>query len=88
VVRVLNEVVAAMTYAEWLSEVPQEITADPLWNMEVYRLALFLGDVAWQDATKLATQLPTRALSDQLLRAAGSISANIAEGYSRISGRD
>ena len=30
----------------------------------------------------------TRALADQLYRALGSISANLAEGYSRISGRD
>jgi four helix bundle protein len=56
--------------------------------MEVYRLALFFGDLAWYDAVKLAQGAPTRALSDQLLRAAGGVSANIAEGYSRNSGKD
>ena len=42
-----------MTYQEWLATVPKEITDDALWRMEVYRLALFAGDVAWHDATKL-----------------------------------
>jgi len=77
-----------MNYQMWLQDVPEEITNDPLWKMEVYRLALFLGDVAWHDVVKLAEKPPTRSLSDQLYRAAGSISANICEGYSRASGRD
>ena len=35
------------TFQEWLiTEVPSEITADPLWHMEVYRIALFIGDIA------------------------------------------
>ncbi len=77
-----------MNYTEWLTTVPQAITDDPLWKMEVYRLGLFLGDLAWFDAVKLAQGVPTRALSDQLLRAAGGISATVAEGYSRNSGKD
>jgi hypothetical protein len=36
-----------MNYEEWLSSVPAEITGDALWNMRVYRLALFIGDLAW-----------------------------------------
>lgn len=77
-----------MNYQEWLAEVPVEITGDPLWKMEVYRLGLFLGDLAWHDALKLSLKPPTRALSDQLYRAAGSVSANTCEGYSRASGKD
>ena len=77
-----------MNYQEWLAEVPVEITDDPLWKMEVYRLGLFLGDLAWHDALKLSLKPPTRALSDQLYRAAGSVSANTCEGYSRASGKD
>jgi len=34
------------THQEWLLTVPSEITADPLWHMEVYRIALFIGDIA------------------------------------------
>jgi hypothetical protein len=33
-----------MTYEDWLETVPTEFTDDPLWKMEVYRLALFLAD--------------------------------------------
>lgn len=77
-----------MNYQEWLGEVPTEITDDPLWKMEVYRLGLFLGDLAWHDALKLSLKPPTQFLSDQLYRAAGSVSANTCEGYSRASGKD
>lgn len=77
-----------MTYEEWLDTVPSELTQDPLWRMEVYRLAVFAGDLAWPDASRLAQDKRTISLSDQLLRAVGSISANIGEGYSRRSDRD
>ena len=77
-----------MTYNEWLASVPPELTDDPLWRMEVYRLAVFAGDLTWHDVSKLAKDKRTVGLSDQLYRAVGSISANIAEGYSRRSGKD
>lgn len=77
-----------MTFEEWLASVPEEITTDALWRMEVYRLALFAGDLAWHDATRLIEDRRTISLADQLYRAAGSVGANIAEGYSRSSGRD
>jgi four helix bundle protein len=68
--------------------VPSEITADSLWKMEAYRLALFLADPAWSDVTRLAGDRRTWDLAGQLYRAVGSIDANISEGYSRGSGRD
>jgi four helix bundle protein len=77
-----------MNYTEWLTTVPTEITGDPLWRMEVYRLALFVSDIAWPDACRLMRNHSTIGLSDQLYRATGSISANIAEGYRRQSGKD
>ena len=77
-----------MNYEEWLATVPDSITNDLLWKMKVYRLALFAADVGWHDVTKLVQDRRTLALSDQLCRALGSISANIAEGYSRGSGKD
>lgn len=77
-----------MTYKEWLVSVPAELTNDPLWRMEVYRLALFVSDLAWHDVSKLAQDKRTVGLADQLYRAVGSIPANIAEGYSRQSGKD
>lgn len=77
-----------MNYEEWLAGVPKSITNDPLWRNEVYRLALFLGDLAWHDVSKLVKDRRTRSLADQLYRASGSISANICEGYSRASRKD
>jgi four helix bundle protein len=55
--------------------------------MEVYRLALFAADLAWQDVSKLNKDRRTLGLADQLYRAVGSIGANIAEGYSHRSGK-
>jgi four helix bundle protein len=75
-------------FNEWLAAVPETITMDPLWKMKVYRLAVFLGDLAWHDVTKLVADHRAVSLADQLFRAAGSIGANIAEGYSRRSGKD
>jgi four helix bundle protein len=77
-----------MNYQEWAGSVPREITGDPLWRVEAYRLALFAAEVGWHDVTKLIGDQRTRSLSDQLYRALGSVSANIAEGYSRGTGRD
>jgi four helix bundle protein len=77
-----------MRYEEWLLSVPREITGDILWTVEAYRLGIFIADVAWNDVNKLATDKRTLALSDQLYRSVGSISANLAEGYSRGSNKD
>ena len=76
------------TCGQWLVSVPVEITADTLWRMEVYRLAVLAGDLTWWDMAKLARDKRMIGLADQLCRAAGSIAENIAEGYSRRSGKD
>jgi len=77
-----------VNYAEWEAMVPNEFKADSLWKMTAYRLGLFLGDVGWHDVTKLLQDRRTIALSDQLYHALGSVSANLAEGYSRGTGLD
>lgn len=77
-----------MKYAEWLAEVPVEITGDSLWRVEAYRMALFVADLSYRDARKVAGDRLLLGAADQMLRATGSISANIAEGYSRGTGRD
>jgi four helix bundle protein len=77
-----------MTYDDWLKSVPSDIKNDPLWRMEVYRISVFAVDLAWHDVSKLIRDKRTVGLADQLNRAVGSISANIAEGYSRQSGKD
>ena len=77
-----------MKYEAWEAVVPSAITEDALWRVRAYRLALFAADIGWQDVSKLAQDPRMRALADQLYRALGSVSANIAEGYSRGGGRD
>jgi four helix bundle protein len=77
-----------MRYEEWLQTVPGEIAGDSLWKMEAYRLALFAADLSWHDATRLAADRRTTGLADQIYRAVGSVSANLAEGYSRGTGKD
>lgn len=77
-----------MRYDEWQVSVPDEIKGDSLWKLEVYRLGLFVADIAWQDALELNKNHLTRGIADQLYRAVCSISANIAEGYSRSTGKD
>ena len=77
-----------VNYQDWLKTVPEDFTGDILWKMVVYRYALFLGDLAWRDVTKLMSDRRTLKLSDQLYGAVGSIGANISEGYSRSSGKD
>jgi four helix bundle protein len=77
-----------MKYDEWQAGVPDEIKGDPLWRLEVYRLGLFVAEIAWQDALVLNKTLLTRDMADHLYRAVCSISANIAEGYSRSTGKD
>src|SRR5206468_10436908 len=77
-----------MTFKEWMQSVPEVIKGDPVWKVEAYRLALFAGDLAWQDATKLVSDKRSIGFADQLNRSAGAISGDITEGYSRRSGKD
>ena len=77
-----------MNYAEWLSTVPSEVTNDPIWKLEVYRLALFADDVGWNDVLALSKNNLMWGVADQLHRSLGSISANLTEGYSRSKGLD
>ena len=77
-----------VTFEDWKTTVPPEITSDALWRMQLYQQALFLGEISWFDTTKLMQDQRTVRLSDQLYRATGKISTNIAEGYSKASGKD
>lgn len=75
-------------YTSWLGGVPHELTDDPIWRLPAYRLALFLTTQARADIARIAANTATRPFADQLVRAVGSISANIAEGYGRSFGRE
>lgn len=77
-----------MKYAEWLGSVPCEVSNDPIWKLEVYRLALFAGDIGWNDVLALSKTKLMYSIADQLHRSLGSISANLTEGYSRSKALD
>ncbi|MCI0447766.1 four helix bundle protein [bacterium] len=76
-----------MKYEEWETVVPKEISNDSLWKMKAYRLSLYAADLGWFDAKRISENHFFE-VSDQLLRSIGSISANLAEGYSRSTGKD
>lgn len=77
-----------MAFEEWETTVPECIRKDALWKMRVYRLALYASEVGWADITALARDRRTFSTSDQLFRALSSVSSNLAEGYSRGTGKD
>jgi len=79
---------AIVNFNEWMKSVPAQISGDSLWKMEAYRLALFSSDLGWHDVSKLLSDKRTLDVSSQLYRSLGSIGANLAEGYSRGTGRD
>jgi four helix bundle protein len=48
---------------------------------------LFLSDLAWHDARRLLKERLAISIADQLVRAASKISSDVAEGYSRATGK-
>jgi four helix bundle protein len=77
-----------MTYEEWASGLPAGLTADVIWRVQAYRLALFLTDCVERDTRDMATDGRFGATITQVVRAAGSVGATIAEGYPRQSAKD
>jgi four helix bundle protein len=71
------------SYEEWIAQVPEAITSEEMWQFFGYRKALFLFDLCWADCEKLMRHPLGRSVAQQLIRSAGSISANIEEGYGR-----
>jgi four helix bundle protein len=77
-----------MTYDEWEADAPEDVRADPTWKVEAYRLAVFVAAAAWDDAEALARDPRSLGVVGQLVRSAGSVAANIAEGYGRRSPKE
>ena len=61
---------------------------DPLYKMQAVQIAKELLPLSWDDADKMAHNELTKSMAGQLYSAMGSILANLAEGYSRSSGKD
>jgi len=77
-----------MTFETWQATVPDMIRKDTLWRVEAYRLSLFLADLSMIDFPKLLRKRQTLSHADQLARSSAAISSDIAEGYSRNTGKD
>lgn len=76
-----------MNLKEWERLVHPDIKNDVLWKVEGYKLALLLADLSWHDSQVIIKERYF-SLADQLYRSSGSISANISEGYLRISNKE
>ena len=72
-----------MKYEEWLARVPESLKKDPIWKFVAYPKALLLFDLVWEDSEKLLRDTRGREVARQLVRSAGSVSANIDEGFGR-----
>jgi four helix bundle protein len=75
-------------FDEWVVQVPASIKNDSLWEFITYRYALFLADLAWFDADKIIQDARGKGIAWQLVDSAGSVAANIEEGYGRGFGKD
>src|SRR5689334_5601699 len=72
----------------WERTRPAAITSDVLWKLDAYRVALYLIHLARQDCRRGRAARADPWLLSQLVRATGSISANLSEGYSRSTRAD
>ena len=77
-----------LTFDAWAASATRSLTSDAVWKLPAYQLACYALYLAWPDATALTRRVVTEPVASQLYRAIGSIGANLAEGYSRSSGRD
>jgi len=75
-------------YEEWENAVHSRIRAEAIWSFFGYRKALFLYDLTWQDCERLSKDVRGHAISRQLIRSVGSISANMEEGHGRGFGKE
>jgi four helix bundle protein len=77
-----------VSFEEWQEGLPRRLTSSPVWQFGVYPKVMFLYDLVWFDCERLLTDPRGKAIAEQLIRSAGSIAANIKEGYGRGFGRD
>jgi four helix bundle protein len=68
--------------------VPSQIRSERIWEFFGYRKALFLYDICWKDYETLLMNPLGKTVARQPIRSAGSISANLEEGYGRGYGKD
>jgi four helix bundle protein len=75
-------------YERWQARPPDDLFGDPIWRLPAYRLSRFLALVVRKDIKRLRLAHRRSYVPEQLKRAVDSVSTNITEGYSRLSGRE
>lgn len=71
-----------LSFPAFESAPPDSLEGDPIWNLRMFRMASYLGGRCASDVARLGPRISLRQ-ADQLVRAVGSVAANLAEGYSR-----
>lgn len=71
-----------LDFAAFEAMPPESITGDPLWRTRMFRMAAYLGARCSTDVAHLGARVSLQ-VTHQFVRTISSISANIAEGYSR-----
>ena len=77
-----------MPHVKKMPSRPPEPDRDLIKRMRVYEVATELIELAWEDAEIVLAHPITKDSASQLFTAIVSIAANLAEGYSRSSGKD
>ncbi len=84
-----NDTAAADTaIREWEARQPDSVTGDPIWRLHCFREALFLVELVRDDIRRFDRAGADEEAQGQLVRAVGSIAANVAEGYGRPTSAD
>jgi len=71
----------------WQQTVHSRVKTEPLWKSLPYRKALYFYECVWRDCESFQRDIRGKAVANQLVRSAGSISANLEEGHGRGYGR-
>jgi len=77
-----------MDLDEWVLLAPRQLRESPVWKVRVFQIAAYVAATAADDAVHLETAPRFSRVVPQLIGAAGSILANVAEGYSRLSRKE
>lgn len=75
-----------LDFAQWEKTPPPELHGDAIWRLPAYRLSRYLALAVRDDINIVRRRSPS--MADQLERSVDSIGINIAEGYSRMHGRE
>lgn len=72
-----------MEYEAWEQNVPDALKAEAIWQLEVYRLTLFVNDLGWGDVTRLRQDGRLGAVADFLHHALAALRDHLVAGHGR-----